>query len=387
LTTPLHLCVSCGALVAQGVRICAKCHALQPERDSVAPQSTIERDDGRIVIETRIGEGGMGVVWRGWLFRPPGHPGGSAPEPLALKMLRPQASVHGDARELFRREAETLRRLSHPNVVGFFDLFEHQATLVLAIEYVDGDTLEAIIARHVARARAGTSGGLPGMPLLRAWYYFQQLLGALAAIHALGIVHRDVKPSNVLVRRDGIVKLGDFGIARFADAAPTHATTMSAPGTGAYMSPEQVTSKPLSGRSDLYSAACVLFEMLAGRPPFPVEGNEFMVRAAQVSQSPPALTSLVPQAPPVLDALFARALAKDPAARFEGAIEMGDAFRSAAGLPDTREWRAQADMARVAKTVFDAAAPKSGVVEAQKKFATLKEFVAVGYKTMKMASG
>jgi serine/threonine-protein kinase len=189
------------------------------------------------------------------------------------------------------------------------------------------------------------------------------------------------------VRRDGIVKLGDFGIARFADAAPTAATTMAALGTGAYMSPEQVTSQPLSGRSDLYSAACVLFEMLAGRPPFPLEGNEFMVRAAQVSRMPPPLTSLVPQAPPVLDGLFARALAKDPAARFEGAIEMGDAFRAAAGLPDTREWRAQADMAKVAKTVFDASAPKSGVVEAQKKFATLKEFVAVGYKTMKMASG
>ena len=370
-----------------GARICGSCHALQPERESLAPQSTIERDDGLIVIDARVGEGGMGVVWRGWLFRPPGHPAGDKPEPLALKMLRPQANVRGDARDLFRREAETLRRLSHPNVVGYYDLFEHQGTLVLALEYVDGDTLEAIIARHVARARAAASGGLPCMPLLRAWYYFQQLLGALAAIHALGIVHRDVKPSNLLVRRDGIVKLGDFGIARFADAAPTAATTMAALGTGAYMSPEQVTSQPLSGRSDLYSAACVLFEMLAGRPPFPLEGNEFMVRAAQVSRMPPPLTSLVPQAPPVLDALFARALAKDPAARFEGAIEMGDAFRTAAGLPDTREWRAQADMARVAKTVFDASSPKSGVVEAQKKFATLKEFVAVGYKTMKMASG
>jgi serine/threonine-protein kinase len=224
------------------------------------------------------------------------------------------------------------------------------------------------------------------MPLLRAWYYFQQLLGALAAIHALGIVHRDVKPSNVLVRLDGLVKLGDFGIARFADGPVTAATHELAPGTGAYMSPEQVLSRPLDGRSDLYSAATVLYEMLAGRTPFVADQGEFSVRRAQVEAPPPPIRTYLPQAPPIVDTLFARALAKDPAARFESAIEMGDAFRSALGMPDTPEWRAQADIAFAARTILNTHGPESGVTDEQTRLTTLREFVAHGYKTMGMGS-
>ena len=111
-----------------------------------------------------------------------------------------------------------------------------------------------------------------------------------------------------------------------------------APGTGAYMSPEQVLQRPLDGRSDLYSAAIVLYELLAGRTPFDVEdhASEFLVRQDQVEAPPPPIRSFVPQAPPVLDALFARALAKDPAQLFATAIEMGEAFRTAIGVPGLR---------------------------------------------------
>jgi serine/threonine-protein kinase len=341
----------------------------------------------RLVVDARVGEGAMGVVWRAWVFHPPGTPSAETPEPVALKVLRPQAMVRAGVRDLFLREAEALRRLSHPNIVAYNDLFEHDGLLVLSIEYVDGQTLDAIVARHVARAHLAGGHGLPGMPLLRAWYYFQQLLGALAAIHALGIVHRDVKPSNVLVRRDGLLKLSDFGIARFIDAPSTAGTGELAAGTGAYMSPEQVLSRPLDGRSDLYSAATLLYEMLTGRTPFVGERGEFLVRKDQVDAPPPPIRSLLPQALPVLDALFARALAKDPSARFENAIEMGDAFRTALGLPDTPQWHAQADFARTAKTIHDERRPDSAVVMAQQsKLSTLREFVAHGYKTMKMAS-
>jgi serine/threonine-protein kinase len=393
-TTPLLACPQCSAPLTPDQRVCPRCHALQPSRDSFGPGTTIDRGDSRIVVDARVGEGAMGVVWRAWVFHPPGHPRGDRPEPVALKVLRAQAMLRPGARELFLREAEALRRLSHPNVVGYGDLFEHADTLahahalVLAIEYVDGDTLEAIVARHVARARLAGGAGLPGMPFLRAWYYFQQLLGALAAIHALGIVHRDVKPSNVLVRRDGLVKLSDFGIARFAGAAPSAATQEVAPGTGAYMSPEQVLSRPLDGRSDLYAAAVVLYEMLSGRTPFGTDRSEFLVRRDQVDAAPPPIRAALPQAPPVLDVLFARALAKDPALRFESAIEMGDAFRAALGIPESAEWRAQADIARTAKTIAEArVAPNPGAVEAQEKqLATLREFVVRGYKTMKLAS-
>lgn len=377
-------CAQCSAPLAPGQRVCPVCSALQPTREPFGPGTTIDRGGARIVIDARIGEGGMGVVWRAWIFRAPGTPGAGAPEPVALKVLRPQSMLRPGVRDLFLREAAALGRLSHPNVVGFQELFEHEGSLALAIEYVDGDTLEGIVARHVARARLAGSSGLPGMPLLRAWYYFQQLLGALAAIHALGIVHRDVKPSNVLVRRDGLVKLGDFGIVRFAGAPLNAATQELAPGTGVYMSPEQVLSLPVDGRTDLYSAAIVLFEMLTGRTPFSGDRAEYLVRKDQVDARPPPLRAFLPQAPPVVDVLFARALAKDPAVRFESAIEMGDAFRAALGLPDTPEWRAQADIARSARTLIDTAGPASA--SEQKKIATLKEFVAHGYKTMRLAS-
>jgi serine/threonine-protein kinase len=381
-------------------RVCPRCRALQPPSAVLAPGTTIERPQSRIVIDAKIGEGGMGVVWRAWVFRAPGARGSEEqpPHPVALKVLRPGLDARASAwsqaaKEALRQEAEALRLLSHPNVVSYSDLFEYGGALVLAIEYVDGETLEAVVARHRARARLAGGRNLPCMPLLRAWYYFQQLLGALAASHALGIVHRDVKPSNLLIRRDGLVKLGDFGIAHVAGAAhgagaasvPTASPLPdAAAGTGAYMSPEQVLSRPVDRRSDLYSAATVLYETLAGRTPFTCEKGEFLVRASQVEAVPPSIRTWLPQAPPVVDRLFARALAKDPSVRFDNAIEMGDAFREALGLPETAEWLAQAEFARTART---ARTPSAHTPSNERKLATLREFVAQGYKTVKFASG
>ena len=151
------------------------------------------------------------------------------------------------------------------------------------------------------------------------------------------------------------------------------------------MSPEQVLSRPVDERSDLYSAAIVLYEMLAGRPPFLGDRGEFLVRSDQVESTPPPLRKYMPQAPPIVDSLFARALAKDPAARFESAIEMGDAFRTALRLPDTPEWRAQADIATAARRIAETRGPESAAAN-EKKIATLREFVVRGYKTMKLAS-
>jgi serine/threonine-protein kinase len=224
------------------------------------------------------------------------------------------------------------------------------------------------------------------MPFLRAWHYFQQLLGALAAAHALGVVHRDIKPSNVLVRRDGLVKLGDFGIARVSGTTSLAATREFAPGTGAYMSPEQVLSQPVDGRSDLYSAATVLYEMLAGRTPFGSDQGEFLVRKDQVDAIPPPIRSVLPQAPPVLDTLFSRALAKDPAERFLDAIEMGDAFRIALGIVESPEWRAQEEIARTAKTIADGGGAGAETLDEEKRIRTLLDFVARRYKTGDVAT-
>ncbi len=342
----------------------------------------IELGYGRIVIDRRLGEGSMGIVYRAWLFYAPQGPRASEPPvPLAVKELHPHAQVQTSIRQLFLQEADALKALLHPNIVRFYDLFEFRGSLSLAMELVDGNTLEDVIARHVARARLAGYGALPGIPFQRAWYYFQQLLGALGATHALGVVHRDVKPSNILLRKDGIVKLTDFGIARLLDRPDPAAlgTGYIAPGTGAYMSPEQVLSRPLDGRSDLYSAGIVLFEMLTGQLPFPIEGRtELMVRLDQVERAPPPIRTFLAQAPPVLDALFFRALSKDPTMRFPSAIEMGEAFRRALGLPDSDLWRAQAEIARVAPTKPD--------IDGTKKMQTLRMQIERGYGTQQMWS-
>lgn len=306
--------------------------------------TTIERPTGKIVVETRLGAGGMGVVYRAWLFHRPGTARANDPPlPVALKVLKQNASPQ--ARELFERESEALMRLSHPNVVRLFEVFDQGGALVMMIELVDGETIETVIARHVARAKLA-QGTLPGIPFQRAWYYFEQILGALASVHAIGIVHRDIKPSNLLVRRDGIVKLGDFGIATVGEKG-ARVDPNAVPGTGAYMSPEQVLARPLDGRSDLYSASIVLFEMLTGRPPFLLEGKtEMLIRQEQVHAQPPLLRAFLPQAPIGLEQIVSRGLAKDPAARFQNAIEMGEAVRAATGMPDSPGWRAQVELAR-----------------------------------------
>jgi serine/threonine-protein kinase len=326
-----------------------------------------------MVLDARLGEGGMGVVWRGWLFHAPGTPhGNDPPAPVAVKVLTARARAQAELRALFLHEAEAMQLLAHPNVVRFHALVALGEDVALVMEYVDGDTLEDV-------------------PFRRAWHYFQQLLGALAAMHALGFVHRDVKPSNVLVRRDGVVKLTDLGITQLSTDPPeTRDPNVLPPGTGAYMSPEQVLAQPLDGRSDLYAAGIVLYEMLSGRTPFdPALRGELLVRRDQVETPPPPLRTYVPQAPPVLDTLFARALAKDRTQRFATAIEMGEAFRAALGIPESAEWHAQAEIAHGA-TLFTSAASAAPVEApaprraATARMATLRELLVDRYRTARM---
>jgi eukaryotic-like serine/threonine-protein kinase len=327
------------------------------------------------VVDAKIGEGGMGVVFRGWrFFSPTDVRAQTGPRAVALKALRAHRATDPRLREYFRREADALRVLSHPNIVQFDELFEVGDTSVLSMELVDGDALSQVIKRHRARA-----AGIPCMPALRALAYFEQLLGALASLHAMGIVHRDVKPHNVLVRRDGIVKLTDFGIAKQVtpydpDAPSTEAGI--APGTGIYMSPEQVMGTGIDGRSDLYSAAIVLFEMLAGRTPFsPIGKSEIAVRQQQLVETPPTVRSFFSQLPQTLDSFFEQAFAKNPNARFPNAIAMGYAVRAAFGLPETDGWRALVEMVDHAKQQD---APDTA------RMGTLREIIVARYNTAPM---
>ncbi len=384
-------CVQCKEALQYGVAVCPSCRCLQPTSARAAalgPGVQIDRGYGKIVVDKKLGSGAMGTVYRAWLFHDPSTAKGrEPPTPIALKQLKPQASLQAELRAFFQNEAEALRMLAHPNVVRFQDLFIWQPGApasepaapsgpppapILAMEFVEGDTLEEVLSRSAARAQL--SGAPPGLPLPRAWSYFQQLLGALAASHALGIIHRDVKPSNVMIRRDGIVKLTDYGIAHLTGPRGAHAPSpmQLAPGTGAYMSPEQVLGRPLDGRSDLYSAGLVFYESLCGRPPFlPSEKSEFALRMDQVETPPPLIRTFAPHLPPVTDLLFTRMLAKHPDHRYSTAMELGEAIRSSLGLPDTPAWRALGEIAQVADT-----AETSGK---RQRLATLRQVVAQGF--------
>jgi eukaryotic-like serine/threonine-protein kinase len=368
------VCAACRNVVEDQARFCPHCGnaQVQPKSSSRIEQgSAVDLQWAKVVVGERIGEGGMGVVHRGWLYYNPTGPYAGTPEhPVAVKVLHPLLKSRERARKLFLGEATALRRLSHPNIVHFFALVQEHGQLALVMELVEGEPLSSMIERHLQRARPG---GIPCMPFMRAWHYFSQLLGALAAIHALAIIHRDVKPSNLLIRTDGVVKLTDFGIARLP-AEDARNTGGMAPGTGAYMAPEQVLGKELDSRADLYGAAIVLFEMLTGITPFDAPNrNEIMVRTAQVEEPPPPITQFVPQSPPVLDLLFARALAKDPMHRFGSAIELGEAFRAALGLPESDGWDAQQRFAKHARAIskvgiqaVSSAAPEMGEAQAEK---------------------
>jgi serine/threonine-protein kinase len=291
----------------------------------------------------------MGIVFRGWLYyNPTGSRAGHPPHPVAVKALHPLLGGRQRSREMFLGEANALAQLSHPNIVHFFALSRDAGQLALVMELVEGSPLSDVISQY---RTAATPGSLPCLPFMRAWNLFSQLLGALAATHALGILHRDVKPSNVLVRPDEVVKLTDFGIAR-VPAEEVRNTGGRAPGTGAYMSPEQVLGQNLDPRADLYSAAVVLYEMVTGSTPFDApDRSEIMVRTAQLEETAVPITQLVPQAPAVMDVLMARALAKDPMHRFASAVEMGEAFRTALGLPVTAGWEAQQKLAGNAERI------------------------------------
>jgi len=356
------ICPACKSEIVEGLdeaRFCPFCGVAiappqpkPPKTTTIGPGAELDLEDwGRAVLGHAIGEGGMGVVYRGWLYyNPAGRFANTPPHPIAVKLLHPLLQGKARARKLFMREATALARLSHPNIVHSFGLSDFEGQLGLVMELVHGESLSDLIARVRSESRRGHSP-LPALPLAQAWHYFAQLLGALASIHNFGILHRDIKSSNVLVRGDGVIKVTDFGIAQ-VPAEEARNTGGMAPGTGAYMSPEQVLNQPLDPRADLYSAAIVLYEMLTGVTPFDSpDRSELMVRAAQIEQVPAPLSTILKQSPPVLDMLMARALAKEPAKRFGSAIEFGETFRNALGLPPTPGWSLQQDLAEVAKTM------------------------------------
>ncbi len=272
------------------------------KNDDMAPAA--EMIAGRYELLGVLGRGGMGVVYRGRdrvLDRI-----------VAVKVLPAQYASDTILVERFEREARAAARLNHPNIVAVFDTGREGTVRYIVMECVSGESLAQRLAERGA------------LPIPEAVQIAAQIADALAAAHAAGIVHRDVKPGNVMVEPTGVCKVLDFGIARAAaEAAMTQTASML--GSAPYMPPETALGHTADARSDIYSVGCVLYEMLTGRLPFSGE-----VPAAVINQHVSALPrpprELEPSVPPALDALVMQMLAKDPSDRPQ------DAARAAADL-------------------------------------------------------
>jgi serine/threonine protein kinase len=260
----MPLCANCQSAIEPEARFCPECGTpvvKAPKRLGPGVEVVVQ-GLGRAVLGHEIGEGGMGIVYRGWLYYDPHGPqGATPPHPVAVKVLNPLLRGHDRARRLFAREAEALKRLAHPNIVHFFALAEDDAQTAIVMELVQGEPLSTVLQRAVA---VRPSPRTPAVPFLLSWHYFAQLLGALAAVHEIGVLHRDVKPANLIARADGVLKLTDFGIARLPSNEAAQTGGLAA-GTGAYMSPEAVRGEAQDPRSDLYAAAIVLYELPSPR--------------------------------------------------------------------------------------------------------------------------
>jgi eukaryotic-like serine/threonine-protein kinase len=294
--------------------------------------------DGRYRVIRRLGSGGMANVYL------------AEDEELgrrvAIKVLDDKHAMDDQFVERFRREAKNAASLSHPNIVSVYDRGEAEGTYYIAMEYIEGRTLKDLI---VARGP---------LPIDKAVSYARQILGAVRFAHRKGIVHRDIKPHNVLVDTDGRLKVTDFGIARAGASQMTEAGSII--GTAQYLSPEQARGAPVDQRSDLYSVGVVLYEMLTGSVPFtgdtPVE-----IAMKHISAVPQPPSAQRPEVPQDLDQIVIRSLAKDLRERFQTAEEMDSELgRMAAGFSVT-DATADAATAVLAGSGISDAAPTAVV--------------------------
>jgi serine/threonine-protein kinase len=273
---------------------------------------------GRYELEELVGEGGMSTVYRAYdtvLERR-----------VAIKILHEHYSRDPEYVERFRREARAIARLAHPNVVTVIDRGEWEGRQFIVFEHVAGENLKAVSVREGP------------LPVDRALTLACQIARALAFAHDLGIVHRDVKPHNVLLDGSGTAKVTDFGIARALDSDDALTATGTVLGTGQYISPEQANGQRGDERSDQYSLGVVTYELLTGRVPY--SGDTLMAVAMRHVRDPvPSVRALRPEVPERVDAVVARAMAKRPQDRFESMEALAGALESC--LVEMREAQAR----------------------------------------------
>src|SRR5918999_2222054 len=268
-------------------------------------------------LEEIVGRGGIGVVYQARQV--------SLDRVVALKAIAPELSGDQEFRERFKRESRIAASIEHPNVIPVYQAGESDGLLYLTMRYVEGIDLRTLIDEE---------GPLePG----RAARVVAQVAAALAAAHGRGLVHRDVKPGNVLIDRPAELEhiyLTDFGIARHLASTKALTKTGAVVGTMDYLAPEQVQGLGADARSDVYSLGCVLFETLTGRVPFPRD-NEAAKMFAHMSAPVPSTTEVRPEVPGPLDELAVTAMAKEPEARFQSATEFAEGLLRHAGAGPT----------------------------------------------------
>jgi serine/threonine-protein kinase len=263
-------------------------------------------------VEALIGHGDMGAVYRAEEL--------ALQRPVALKVILPEYSGDERFRERFRRESRIAAAIDHQNVIPVFDAGDENGVLYIMMRLVEGTDLRQVIAQDGA------------LRPLRAARIVRQVGAALDAAHARGMLHRDVKPSNVLLGRGDHVYLSDFGLAKPADGEGGRGLTRQ--GTvvarAEYVAPEQVLGQRVDARADVYALGCLLFESLTGEPPFARWGGGPKM-LAHVDAPPPSPRELRPDLPPAFDDVIRRAMAKDPAERYPSGGDLGQAALVAAG--------------------------------------------------------
>ncbi|MFI7545567.1 Stk1 family PASTA domain-containing Ser/Thr kinase [Actinoplanes sp. NPDC049599] len=274
---------------------------------------------GRYQVGELLGYGGMAEVHKGRDLR--------LGRDVAIKMLRTDLARDATFQERFRREAQNSAALNHPAIVAVYDTGEEVSSTgeklpFIVMEFVNGRTLKEVLA---AEQR---------LQPRRALEIIADICAALEFSHRHGIIHRDIKPGNVMITQNGQVKVMDFGIARaLASGATTMTQTSAVIGTAQYLSPEQARGESVDARSDVYAAGCVLFELMVGHPPF-VGDSPVSVAYQHVREDPKAPSDINRDVPPDVDAIVLKALAKNPLNRYQSAQEMrADALRAVAGRP------------------------------------------------------
>ncbi len=271
--------------------------------------------DGRYLIESMIGVGGMANVYRGRDVRTGNE--------IAVKVLKEEFLGNEELVRRFKNESKAISILDHPNIVKVYDVSVTDQLQYIVMEYIDGITLKEYLKQR--------GGALTWKEVV---HFATQVLSALDHAHTKGIVHRDVKPQNIMLQADGSIKMMDFGIARFS-RAQSQTVSDKAIGSVHYISPEQAKGDRTDARTDIYSVGVMLYEMLSGRLPFDGTGT-VSIAIMQISEKPKPLAQIAPTVPEGLRQITEKAMEKDPAARYQSAAEMLAAIKAFKQNPSIR---------------------------------------------------